>query len=101
MNEGSDFDKNLFYRACACCISFLFAVGKGEEAVRQQKARAESDPENPKEMDLLIVSYIYADKIGDAYECFLKAVEKFPRNFVKMALILKQTWLKKVQKGWI
>ena len=52
-------------------------------------------------MDLLIVSYIYADKIGDAYECFLKAVEKFPRNFVKMALILKQTWLKKVQKDWI
>ena len=37
LNEGSDFDKNLFYRACACRISFLFAVGKGEEAVRQQK----------------------------------------------------------------
>ena len=52
-------------------------MGKGEEAVRQQKARAESDPENPKEMDLLIVSYIYADKIEEAYECFLKAVEKF------------------------
>ena len=44
LKEGSDFDENLFYRACACRISFLFAVGKGEEA----------------------------------YECFLKAVEKFP-----------------------
>ena len=44
LKEGSDFDENSFYRACACRISFLFAVGKGEEA----------------------------------YECFLKAVEKFP-----------------------
>ena len=78
LKEGSDFDENLFYRACACRISFLFAVGKGEEAVRQQKARAEAEPENPKEMDLLIVSYIYAGKIEEAYECFLKAVEKFP-----------------------
>ena len=78
LKEGSDFDENSFYRACACRISFLFAVGKGEEAVRQQKARAESDPENPKEMDLLIVAYIYADKIEEAYKCFLKAVEKFP-----------------------
>ena len=78
LKEGSDFDENSFYRACACRISFLFAVGKGEEAVRQQKVRAESEPENPKEMDLLIVSYIYADKIEEAYKCFLKAVEKFP-----------------------
>ena len=81
MNEGSDFDKNLFYRACACRISFLFAVEKGEEAVRQQRARAEADPENPREVDLLIVSYIYAGKIEEAYECFLKAVEKFPNDW--------------------
>ena len=78
LKEGPGVDENLFYRACACRISFLFAVGKGEEAVRQQKARSEAEPENPKEMDLLIVSYIYAGKIEEAYECFLKAVEKFP-----------------------
>ena len=81
LNESSDSDKNSFYRACACRISFLFAVGKGDEAICQQKARADSDPENPKEIDLLIVSYIYADKIKEAYECFLKAIEKFPNDW--------------------
>ncbi len=82
LNEGPGFDINSYYTACICRISFLFAVGKGEEAVRQQKARAESDPENSNEMDLLIASYIYADKIEEAYECFLKAVEKFPDAWV-------------------
>ena len=46
-------------------------MGKGEEAIRQQQAREESDLDNPQKMDLLIVVYIYADKIEDAYECFL------------------------------
>ncbi len=56
-------------------------LGRGEEAVRQQKIRSEADPENPKEADLLLVSYLYADKIQEAYEFFLKSVAKFPDDW--------------------
>lgn len=78
LNGGPDLDEHSFYRACACRISLLSTLGKGEEAILQQKARADADPENPQEMDLLLDAYICAGKIQEAYDCFLRAIEKFP-----------------------
>lgn len=74
-------EQHIFYRACACRISLLFTLGKGEEAIHQQLARVKTDPDNPRETDLLIISYIYADKLKEAYESFLKAVKKFPNDW--------------------
>lgn len=81
LNDGYNSDTNSFYRACACRISFLFDLGKGEEALCEQKARAEANSENSKETNLLIISYIYADKLSEAYDCFLNAKERFPNDW--------------------
>lgn len=81
LSGSAGFEEHSFYRACACRIAFLFELGKGEEAIRQQKMRTQADPDNPKEADLLLVSYIYAEKWEEAYGFFLKAAEKFPEEW--------------------
>jgi len=81
LNENPDLDEHSFYRACACRISLLSALGKGEEAIRQQKIRVKANPKNPREANLLLTSYLYTNKIEEAYESFLKAAEKFPDDW--------------------
>ncbi len=72
LKEGSDFDENSFYRACACRISFLFAVGKGEEAYKCFLKAVEKFPDT---WEL----YIHGGEVCGKLEKYDEAIQYFDR----------------------
>lgn len=59
-------------------IVLLSQLGRDEENIESQLSMVEEQPQNVRELELLITSYYCAKQYNQAYECFKSAVEKFP-----------------------
>lgn len=80
--ENPESDPHSYYRARDCRQKLMFDLGKGEECILEQKMKLESTLDNPREWDGLILAYIWAKRYEDGYACFLKAIERFPEDWI-------------------
>ncbi|MBQ8371258.1 MAG: helix-turn-helix domain-containing protein [Clostridia bacterium] len=75
-------DEHSYYRAKACRGDLLRAIGRFDEYVAEQEKMAADHPDNPREMCLLLGAYYEEKKYEKAYDCFLKAKERFPDDWM-------------------
>lgn len=79
--DGPGEGPQIYDRARSSRIKLFFLLGKGEEIIAEQSARAKAEPQNPRETAHLIEAYIFSCRFEDAYNCFKKATESFPNDW--------------------
>jgi len=75
--DAPEKDPHSYYRACSCRAKLFFDLNMGDAYIQEQSERVRSNPENPREWDLMLQGYIYAERYNEAYAYFLRATEKF------------------------
>ena len=75
-------DSHSYYRAKACRGGLLKEIGRFDEYVTEQEKLVAEHPDNPREMCLLLGAYYDEKKYEKAYDCFLKAKECFPDDWM-------------------
>ncbi len=75
-------DEHSYYRARACRGSLFWALGRWEEYITEQEKAVEENPDNPRELCLLLGAYYEDKKYEKAYECFKKALSRFPDDWM-------------------
>lgn len=59
----------------------LFSAGKRRGNHYRTDSKAKSNPDNPRDTDHLIIGLLYAEKYGEAYDCFKDAIKRFPDDW--------------------
>lgn len=75
-------DEHSYYRARDCRGSLMKAVGRGDEYIAEQEKMVSENPDNPRELCLLLSAYNRDEKYAKAYDCFKKARERFPDDWM-------------------
>lgn len=81
VNDDPNADPQNYNIANMQRIWMFFLLKKEEEIISELKAKTESEPENPRAADYLLVALIWAEKYNEAYELFKEAVKKFPDDW--------------------
>ncbi len=100
VNDNPEDDPNNYQLACMQRMNFYFKTGKGDKIIAEQTEKARSNPDNPREIDNLIIAMSYAEKYDESYTVFKDAIKKFPDDW-RMCIhggdICK--WLKKYDEA--
>ncbi len=74
-------DEHSYYRARACRGSLLWALGRCNEYIAEQEKIVSENPDNPRELCLLLGAYYEDKKYEKAYDCFQKTISRFPDDW--------------------
>lgn len=71
-------DAECYFRTCRQKMAMWAEIGNAEESIHEQKKALEQDNSNPEQWSLLLAAYFFAKEYEKAYECAVKAINKFP-----------------------
>lgn len=75
-------DEHSYYRARDCRGSLMKAVGRWDEYIAEQEKIVSENPDNPRELCLLLGAYYEDKKYEKAYDCFKKSLSRFPNDWM-------------------
>lgn len=77
VNDNPDDDPQNYQLACMQRMAFYFKIGKGDKIIEEQREKGRLNPDNPREIDNLIIALSYAEKYDEAYAVFKEAISNF------------------------
>lgn len=80
IEKGTNEDENIFRQTKRQKILLYSQIGKGQESIDSALKSVDENPECAEKWICLIEAYQYNKEEEKAYDCFLKAVKKFPKN---------------------
>ncbi len=75
-------DPQAYYRARDCRSGLFFALGKSEEYIAEQEALVQQNPDNVRELCLLIGAYQCMNRYQEAYDLYRNGIVKFPEDWM-------------------
>lgn len=82
IEKGTNEDENIFWQTKRQKILLYSQIGKGRESIDSALKSVDKNSECAEEWICLIEAYRYNKEEKRAYDCFLKAVKKFPENAI-------------------
>lgn len=81
VSDNPDDDPQNYETAWMQRIHMYFLLKKGDEIIAELTEKANENPENPREIDHVIIALSWAEKNEDAYNLFKDAIKKFPDDW--------------------
>ncbi len=75
-------DEHSYYRARDCRGALMKVIGRWDEYIAEQEKIVSENPDNPRELCLLLGAYYEEKSYEKAYDCFMKSRERFPDDWM-------------------
>ncbi len=81
VSDDPNTDPENYQLACMHRIWMYFLLHKNDEIIAELEEKTKAAPDDPREIDNLIIALIWDEKYDDAYDLFINAIKKFPDDW--------------------